>query len=103
MVKRKRGRPSIPKSKQKKVDYKRRYKKFTKNNPQAKAAKVRRQKARRAAVRAWKVKKGDGKHIHHAAWQWRGKGRVVSAKYNLSRKEGSRKKWSKRNKSKRGK
>lgn len=98
MAKRGPWRPKLPESQKKKRDYKREYKKF-KSSPAAKKKAAERQKNRRAALKSWRVKKGDGKDIHHTS-----KGtRVMSASKNRWIREASRIKGSKRNKKKRGK
>ena len=52
------------------------------SSPKQVAARVRRNKARAQAEKAGKVRKGDGKDVHHAQPNARGKTRVVSEKSN---------------------
>jgi len=47
-----------------------------------KKARARRNAARRKAMKKGTVKKGDGKDVHHAKSDGKGKARVVSANYN---------------------
>lgn len=75
--------------------------------PESKAKHTARVAARRAALRAGKVKIGDGKDIDHIRGVAAGNGasnvRVLSAHANRARHQGPRKRGSKRNKAQWGK
>lgn len=75
--------------------------------PEPKAKHTARVAARRAAVKAGKVKTGDGKDIDHIRGISAGNGksnlRVMSASANRARHQGARKRGSKRNKARWGK
>ena len=83
-------------------DYEREYKRFQ-SSKKAKRDRAARNKARREALREGRVHRGDGKEIHHADSNPRNNSssnlRVVSRKFNRSRKENSRRRGSRRNKS----
>ena len=65
-------------------DYKKEYASYH-AKPEQKKARARRNKSRREAEKAGKVRKGDGKHVHHPGSMARSKKTVVtSAKKNLS-------------------
>lgn len=78
--------------KAKKRNYKKEYKKFQKSGKQKKRRALR-NKLRRLFAKKGKVKKGDGKDVHHK----NGKARVMTASQNRSIREASRLKGSKRN------
>ena len=69
-------------------DYKKEYR-ATQGTAKGKKDRAARNKARRQAMKAGKVRKGDGKHVDHKDYNPRnnGKGntRVVSARTNLKR------------------
>ena len=73
------------------------------SSKKAKKDRVARNKARREALREGKVHRGDAKEVHHADSNPRNDNksniRVVSRKFNRSRKENSRRRGSRRNKS----
>tara|TARA_R100001463_G_scaffold50674_4_gene101147 strand:- start:481 stop:726 length:246 start_codon:yes stop_codon:yes gene_type:complete len=75
----------------KKRNYKKEYKKFQ-SSSKSKKNRAARNKRRRYAVKKGKVKKGDGKDIHHIG----SKTRIESKSKNRGRKEKSRLKGSKR-------
>lgn len=83
-------------------DYEREYKRFQ-SSKKAKKDRAARNKARREALREGRVHRGDGKEVHHADSNPRNNNnsniRVVSRKFNRSRKENSRRRGSRRNKS----
>lgn len=83
-------------------DYEREYKRFQ-SSKKAKKDRAARNKARREALREGRVHRGDGKEVHHADSNPRNNSssnlRVVSRKFNRSRKENSRRRGSRRNKS----
>lgn len=84
------------------------YKKFQ-SSAKAKSERAARNKARRAALRAGKVHKGDGKDIDHKKGLVDGGSkslsntRVMDSSANRARKQGSRRKGSRRNRSTWGK
>lgn len=82
-------------------DYEREYKRFQ-SSKKAKRDRAARNKARREALREGRVHRGDGKEIHHADSNPRNNSssnlRVVSRKFNRSRKENSRRRGSRRRK-----
>jgi hypothetical protein len=69
-------------------DYKKEYQEYH-AKPEQKKRRAQRNKARREAARAGRVKKGDGKEVDHAGSNRKGplgkKTRVVSKKENRSR------------------
>lgn len=73
------------------------------SSEKAKKDRAARNKARRQALSEGKVHRGDGKEIHHADSDPRNNSssnlRVVSRKFNRSRKENSRRRGSRRIKS----
>lgn len=75
----------------KKRNYKKEYKKFQKSKIQKKRRALR-NKLRRKFAKKGKVKKGDGKDVHHK----NGKARVMKASKNRGMRETSRIKGSKR-------
>lgn len=83
-------------------DYKREYKKFS-SSRKAKKDRAARNNARRAALRSGRVHKGDGKeidHINSTPTDNRPSNlRVVSRRTNRAKKENSRRRGSRRNKS----
>ena len=83
-------------------DYEREYKRFQ-SSRKAKKDRAARNKARRQALRDGKVHRGDDKEIDHknsSAQDNRPSNlRVVSRKFNRSRKENSRRRGSRRNRS----
>lgn len=83
-------------------DYEREYKRFQ-SSKKAKKDRAARNKVRRQALREGKVHRGDDKEIHHVDSNPRNNSssnlRVVSRKFNRSRKENSRRRGSRRNKS----
>lgn len=83
-------------------DYEREYKRFQ-SSKKAKKDRAARNKARRQALREGRVHRGDSKEIHHVDSNPRNNSssnlRVVSRKFNRSRKENSRRRGSRRNKS----
>lgn len=83
-------------------DYEREYKRFQ-SSKKAKKDRAARNKARREALREGRVHRGDGKEIHHVDSNPRNNSssnlRVVPRKFNRSRKENSRRRGSRRNKS----
>lgn len=78
------------------------YKRFQ-SSKKAKKDRAARNKARRQALREGKVHRGDSKEVHHADSNPRNSSksnlRVVSRTFNRSRKENSRRRGSRRNKS----
>jgi hypothetical protein len=78
--------------KAKKRNYKKEYNKFQKSGTQKKRRALR-NKLRRLFAKKGKVKKGDGKDVHHK----NGKARVMTASQNRGIREASRLKGSKRN------
>ena len=83
-------------------DYEREYKRFQ-SSKKAKKDRAARNKARREALREGRVHRGDNKEIHHVDSNPRNNSssnlRVVSRRFNRSRKENSRRRGSRRNKS----
>lgn len=83
-------------------DYSREYRRFQ-SSKKAKRDRAARNKARREALREGRVHRGDGKEIDHKNSQptdnRRSNLRVVSRKFNRSRKENSRRRGSRRIKS----
>lgn len=83
-------------------DYEREYKRYQ-SSKKAKRDRAARNTARRRAERAGRVHKGDGKEIDHkdsvATHNSKSNLRVVSRKFNRSRKENSRRRGSRRIKS----
>lgn len=83
-------------------DYEREYKRYQ-SSKKAKRDRAARNTARRRAERAGRVHKGDGKEIDHkdsvATHNNKSNLRVVSRKFNRSRKENSRRRGSRRIKS----
>lgn len=83
-------------------DYEFEYKKYQ-SSKKAKRDRAARNTARRRAERAGRVHKGDGKEIDHkdsvATHNSKSNLRVVSRKFNRSRKENSRRRGSRRNRS----
>ena len=83
-------------------DYEREYRRFQ-SSKKAKKDRAARNKARREALREGRVHRGDSKEIHHIDSNPRNNSssnlRVVSRKFNRSRKENSRRRGSRRNKS----
>ena len=85
-------------------DYKREYEKFQ-SSEKSKKDRASRNKARRSALRSGRVHKGDGKEIDHIRGLTSGGSnaksniRVVSRKFNRSRKQNSRRRGSRRDKS----
>lgn len=83
-------------------DYEREYRRFQ-SSKKAKKDRAARNKARREALREGRVHRGDSKEIHHVDSNPRNNSssnlRVVSRKFNRSRKENSRRRGSRRNKS----
>lgn len=75
----------------KKRDYKREYKKFQ-SSKKSKRDRAKRNGLRRLFARLGKVRKGDGKHVHHEG----DKAEVMPASQNLGMPEKSRLKGSKR-------
>lgn len=75
--------------------------------PESKAKHAARVAARRAAVKAGKVKTGDNKDVDHirgtAAGNGKSNTRIMSASANRARHQGPRKRGSKRNKAQWGK
>ena len=82
-----------PEAKKKKAAYDKKYNKKTVSD------RVKRNQARAKAEKEGKVKKGDGKDVHHVNGINSKKTRVESASKNRGRNEKSRKKGSKRRKS----
>lgn len=72
----------------KKRDYKKEYREYH-GTAEQKKRRAQRNAARRKAARAGKVRKGDGKEVHHVGNNRKGKlgnkTRVVSKKYNRSK------------------
>jgi hypothetical protein len=85
-----------------KEGYKEAYRKFQ-SSAKAKAERASRNSARRAAIRSGRVHKGDGKEIDHKNSNPMDNSssnlRVVSRKTNRSKKENSRRRGSRRNRS----
>lgn len=83
-------------------DYAREYKRFQ-SSRKAKKDRAARNKARRQALREGKVHRGDNLEVHHADSNPQNGSksnlRVVTRKFNRSRKENSRRRGSRRNKS----
>ena len=83
-------------------DYAREYKRFQ-SSKKAKKDRAARNKARRQALREGKVHRGDNLEVHHVDSNPRNGSksnlRVVTRKFNRSRKENSRRRGSRRNKS----
>tara|TARA_R110000796_G_scaffold122642_9_gene236992 strand:- start:658 stop:933 length:276 start_codon:yes stop_codon:yes gene_type:complete len=79
-----------------KRNYKNEYAKFQ-SSPKAIKDRAARNKARKNALKVGKVKKGDGKDLHHPSGPRSKKTVVMSASKNRGIKEKSRKKGSKRN------
>ena len=85
-------------------DYAREYTRFQ-SSKKAKRDRASRNKARRQAEREGRVHKGDGKEIDHikglasGGSNTKSNTRVVSRKFNRSRKQNSRRRGSRRNKS----
>lgn len=83
-------------------DYSREYRRFQ-SSKKAKRDRAARNKARRQALREGRVHRGDGKEIDHKNSQptdnRRSNLRVVTRKFNRSRKENSRRRGSRRIKS----
>lgn len=78
-------------------NYKKDYKKFQ-SSAKAKKDRAARNKSRAKAMKAGKVKKGDGKDVHHPKGVRSGKVKIESKSKNRGRKEKSRVKGSKRKK-----
>lgn len=78
------------------------YKKFQ-SSDKAKSERAARNSARRSAIRAGKAHKGDGKEVHHSDSNPQHNSasnlRVISRKANRSKKENSRRRGSRRNRS----
>lgn len=73
----------------KKRNYKKEYREYH-GKPEQKKRRAQRNAARRKAMKQGKVRKGDGKEVHHVGAKRRGKlnnkrTRVVSRKYNRKR------------------
>jgi hypothetical protein len=85
-----------------KPDYRRIYDKFH-GSPKAIKERWLRNKARREAEADGRVKKWDGKDVHHKNWINSSKTQVMSKSANRSKPEKSRVKWSKRDKKSWGK
>jgi hypothetical protein len=81
----------------KKRNYKREYKKFQ-SSAKAKKDRAARNRSRREAEKKGKVRKGDGKDIHHPNGVRNKKTQVMSKSKNRGMKEKSRLKGSKRKK-----
>lgn len=83
-------------------DYAREYKRFQ-SSKKAKKDRAARNKARREALREGKVHRGDNKEVHHEDSNPRNSSKsnlaVVSRTFNRSRKENSRRRGSRRNRS----
>lgn len=83
-------------------DYSREYRRFQ-SSKKAKKDRAARNKARRQALREGRVHRGDNKDIDHKdsnpSHNSRSNLRVVSRSFNRSRKENSRRRGSRRNKS----
>tara|TARA_Y100001938_G_C8089024_1_gene433902 strand:+ start:1068 stop:1349 length:282 start_codon:yes stop_codon:yes gene_type:complete len=79
-----------------KRDYKKEYKKFQ-SSTKAKKDRAARNKARRKALKVGRVRKGDGKDLHHPNGIKSSRTTVLSRSNNRGRKEKSRVKGSKRN------
>ena len=83
-------------------DYEREYKRFQ-SSKKAKRDRAARNKARRQAMREGRVHRGDDKEVDHRDSNPQHNGssnlRVVSRKFNRSRKENSRRRGSRRNRS----
>lgn len=83
-------------------DYTREYKRFQ-SSKKAKRDRAARNKARREALREGKVHRGDSKEVDHkdsvATHNTKSNLRVVSRTFNRSRKENSRRRGSRRNRS----
>ena len=80
-----------------KRNYKKEYKKFQ-SSTKAKSDRAKRNKARRDAIKAGRVKKGDGKDVHHPNGLNSKKTRVMSKSENRGIREKSRLKGSTRKK-----
>ena len=78
-----------------KRNYKREYKKFQSSN-KSKKNRATRNKARKKALKSGRVRKGDGKDLHHADGIKSSRTVVLSRSNNRGRKEKSRVKGSKR-------
>lgn len=76
-------------------NYKRDYDKFQ-SSDKAKKDRAKRNKDRRQAEKEGRVKKGDGKDVHHTKGISGGKTKVMSKSENRGKKEKSRVKGSKR-------
>ena len=76
-------------------NYKREYRKFQ-SSTKAKKDRAKRNKARRAAIKSGRVRKGDGKDLHHPNGINSKKTVVMSASKNRGVREKSRRKGSKR-------
>jgi hypothetical protein len=83
--------------KRKKRNYKEEYRKFQ-SSPKSKKDRAKRNKARRAAMRAGRVHKGDGNDVHHTDGINSSKTRVMSRSKNRGIREKSRLKGSRRRK-----
>lgn len=83
-------------------DYTREYRRFQ-SSKKAKKDRAARNKARRQALREGKVHRGDDKEVHHKdsnpSHNSKSNLRVVSRTFNRSRKENSRRRGSRRNRS----
>ena len=83
-------------------DYEREYKRFQ-SSKKAKRDRAARNKARRQAIREGRVHRGDDKEVDHRDSNPQHNSssnlRVVSRKFNRSRKENSRRRGSRRNRS----
>lgn len=83
-------------------DYEREYSRFQ-SSKKAKRDRAARNKARREALREGRVHRGDDREVHHEDSNPRNNSgsnlRVVSRKFNRSRKENSRRRGSRRNRS----
>lgn len=83
-------------------DYGREYRRFQ-SSKKAKKDRAARNKARRQAIREGRAHRGDGKEVDHKdsnpSHNSRSNLRVVSRSFNRSRKENSRRRGSRRNKS----
>lgn len=81
----------------KKRNYKKEYKQFH-SSPKSKKDRAARNRSRRKAEKAGKVRKGDGKDVHHPNGVRSKKTKVMSASKNRGIREKSRLKGSKRKK-----
>ena len=83
-------------------DYEREYKRFQ-SSKKAKKDRAARNKARREALREGRVHRGDDKEVHHKDSNpqndIKSNLQVVSRRFNRSRKENSRRRGSRRNRS----